>query len=273
MIFPLEGKFQTNQGAVRYGKLGAGPPVVLVHGTPWSSFSWYRIINGLSASHTVYFYDLIGYGQSEMREDQQVSLDVQGRVFAALLDHWELDDPVVIAHDFGGAVSLRAHLLHQADFERLVLMNVVAMAPWGSPFFAHVKEHEAAFSGVPAYIHKAILEAYIKGALYKDLPESDLAGLANPWLSNAAGQAAFYRQIAQASQIYTDEIEPHYKDIRCPVQILWGENDDWIPLGTGLRLHAAIPQSEFHPVASAGHLIQLDNPDAVSRHVRRFLNL
>lgn len=269
MILHLPHRFETEQGLVRYGTSGKGPPLVLVHGTPWSSFSYSKIHDRLTRDYTVYSYDLIGYGQSEMRDDQNVSLDIQGQILADLLDYWDLQDPFIVAHDFGGAISLRAHLLHQKEYKKLLLMNVVAMAPWGSPFFAHVREHEAVFAGVPEYIHKAILEAYIHGALFQGLSDKDLSGLTTPWLTGG-GQRAFYRQIAQADQKYTDEIEPLFSNIRCPVRILWGEEDKWIPIQTGWRLNQAIGQNDFHPVSAAGHLIQLEQPELVLEKMREF---
>ena len=45
-----------------------------------------------------------------------------------------------------------------------------------------------------------------------------------PWLGKE-GQAAFYRQIEQNDQRYTDEVEPLYGQIERPVLILWGEED------------------------------------------------
>ena len=45
-----------------------------------------------------------------------------------------------------------------------------------------------------------------------------------PW-TGESGQAAFYRQIAQMDQRYTDAIEVQLASIRCPVQLLWGEED------------------------------------------------
>ncbi len=269
MDFALEQSFETAQGLVRYGIVGTGTPLVFVHGTPWSSQSYAKIITDLSRSFQVFFYDLIGYGQSEMRDGQLVSLDVQGRIFAQILEHWQLDQPSVVAHDFGGAIALRAHLLHRAKYHKLMLMNVVAMAPWGSSFFAHVRSHEAAFAGVPPYIHKAILKAYIDGAIYKSLSEADMTSLMSPWLSED-GQNAFYRQIAQANQTYTDEVQSLYDTIECPVRILWGENDEWIPIEMGRKLNKAIPNSEFFPVAKAGHLIQMDQPKIVREHILEF---
>ncbi len=267
----LEHVFETGQGAVRYGIKGHGPDLVLVHGTPWSSFSFSKILPALEKRFRVHYYDLIGYGRSEMRDRQKVSLDIQGQIFSELLEHWELADPFVAAHDFGGAISLRAHLLHGRNYRKLLLMNVVALAPWGSPFFAHVREHETAFSGTPPYIHKAILEAYIKGALHKEPKIDDLSGLMTPW-ETSSGQAAFYRQIAQADQKYTDEVEVQYSDIRCPVRILWGEADEWIPIATGRRLHAAIPNSEFFPISEAGHLVQMEAPEQVHAQILDFFD-
>ena len=52
-------------------------------------------------------------------------------------------------------------------------------------------------------------------------------GLVAPWRGEA-GQAAFYRQIAQADQRYTDEIEPLHPSLRLPVQVVWGTEDTWI---------------------------------------------
>jgi pimeloyl-ACP methyl ester carboxylesterase len=51
--------------AVRYRVCGNGPPMVMVHGTPWSSFNLRHFIKGFSDDHTVYYYDLLGYGQSD----------------------------------------------------------------------------------------------------------------------------------------------------------------------------------------------------------------
>ena len=68
-----------------------------------------------------------------------------GHVFADLLAHWGLERPHVVAHDFGGAVSLRAHLLHGATFASLALIDVVALRPWGSPFFSLVNNHAEVF--------------------------------------------------------------------------------------------------------------------------------
>lgn len=263
-LWSLPETFLFEGQAVRFGSLGrAGrPPLVLVHGTPFSSVVWRRIAPHLTEHRQVFYYDLLGYGRSEMRPDQDVSLAAQGRLFTALLRHWRLLNPDVVAHDFGGCTALRAHLLHGCDYGSLTLIDPVALAPWGSPFVRHVRDHEAAFAGLPSYIHAAILPAYIGGAAFRPLPASTLRLYVDPWLEGA-GQAAFYRQIAQMEQRYTDEIELRYGELRCPVRIIWGEQDSWIPVERGRELTRRIAGSTLRIVPEAGHLVQEDAPEAV----------
>ncbi|WP_295808014.1 alpha/beta hydrolase [uncultured Nitratireductor sp.] len=262
MQWKLDETVETFAGRVAAGRCGAGPALVLAHGWPWSSFSWHRVIPELAKHFRVHWYDMPGYGQSEKSAEQRTSLDVQGRVFAEMLTHWDLERPIVVAHDMGGATTLRAHLLHDCAFQGFVLMNVVAMRPWGSAFFEHVGRHVDAFLGLPPHIHRAVVEAYIEGAIVNEIDRSDFEQLVAPWISEE-GTASFYRQFAQADEKYTAEVEPLFGRIRCPSKIIWGEEDPWIPLERGRALHALIPQAAFETLPGIGHLPQIEAPDRV----------
>lgn len=184
----------------------------------------------------------------------------------ALLRHWGLDRPAIVAHDFGGAITLRAHLLETCEFERIVLLDPVALAPWGSPFFRLVRDNVGVFQQMPAAIHEAIVTAYLRGAFHLPMSEAQLAPYVEPWLGEV-GPRAFYRQIQQADQRFTDEVEPLYGTIRAPVSILWGADDAWIPPSTGTRLQAQIPDSTLRLIESAGHFLQEDAPVAVGEAI------
>jgi pimeloyl-ACP methyl ester carboxylesterase len=257
-----------NGRTVRYGVRGDGPPVVVVHGTPWSSFNMRHIIEALSKKSTVYYYDLIGYGQSD-KSPGDVSLGIQNRLLDHLLDHWRLDHPSIIGHDFGGTTVLRTHLISGRDFDKIVLIDPVAVAPWGSPFFQHVNAHEAAFAGVPDYIHEAIVRAYVKTAAFKPIDGATLDSIVLPW-TGPDGKAAFYRQIAQANPAYTEEVQPLYVQLSRPVLILWGREDTWIPVERGEVLHDMIPGSRFHVIPDAGHLVIEEQPDQLIEKINPF---
>ncbi|SAK47562.1 alpha/beta hydrolase [Caballeronia temeraria] len=263
---PLDRAFNFEGQVVRHGAIGEGAPLVLVHGTPFSSQVWRRIAPIAARSRRVHYFDLLGYGASEMRDGQDVSLGVQNRVLAALLAHWSVEWsgalPDVLAHDFGGATSLRAALLDGCAYRSLMLVDPVAVAPWGSPFVRHVRQHEAAFAGVPAYMHQAMLDAYLQGAAHRRLAEETLCIYTRPW-TGETGQAAFYRQIAQMDQRYTDEVQSRYGELECPVSIIWGEEDEWIPVERGVELASLIPGARFTRVRGSGHLMQEDAPEAI----------
>lgn len=260
---------KTGAGVVAAGHVGDGPDIVLAHGWPWSSFSWHRVVPDLAKTYRVHWYDMPGYGQSQKCSDQRTSLDVQAHVFADMLAHWGLARPMVVAHDFGGAATLRAHLLLGVDYERYILMNVVAVRPWGSSFFHHVGKHVEAFQGLPPRIHRALVEAYIKGALINEISAEDFDDLVAPWLTEG-GPDSFYRQFAQADEKYTAEIEPMYRDVRCPVQIIWGEEDPWIPLERAKALHRLMPQADFDTIPGVGHMPQLEAPGEVARRIMAY---
>ncbi|MGP4081540.1 alpha/beta fold hydrolase [Pseudalkalibacillus sp. R45] len=269
--YELTKSFSSSFGEINYDIKGEGPPIVLVHGTPWASYNWRYIIPALSQWFTVYYYDLLGYGKSEKSEGD-VSLGIQNKVFSELLNYWELQNPIAIGHDFGGATVLRTHLLEKQEFEKMILIDPVAVAPWGSPFFTHVNKYETAFQGIPEYIHKAIVSTYVQGAKYKSMDQETLEGIISPWLGSI-GQSAFYRQIAQASQKYTDEVECLYNEINTPVLIVWGEQDTWIPIEKGHKLHSMIKSSEFVSIPNAGHLVQEDDPSRLLAYILKFLQV
>jgi pimeloyl-ACP methyl ester carboxylesterase len=124
------------------------------------------------------------------------------------------------------------------------------------------RRHESAFAELPAYIHDAVLRAYIAGAVHRSLTEPEMLRYTEPW-TGEIGQPAFYRQIAQMQDRYTDEIQDRFDEIRCPVTILWGEQDAWVPLDRGRELARRIAGSDLHTVAHAGHLVHEDAPEAI----------
>jgi pimeloyl-ACP methyl ester carboxylesterase len=255
---------------IAWGRAGAGPAVVFCHGTPWSSWLWRPFAEALSSDFTVYLWDMPGYGRSSKDPGHPVDFGVQAEAFAALLSHWGLDRPHVVAHDYGGAVSLRAHLVHEVSYASLLMADVVAIPPSGSPFFRLVKQHPDVLAQVPPYIHEALVRAYIGNASHRELREDDLAALAAPWLGDE-GQPAFYRQIAAYDERYLAENEALLDRIDIPVTVLWGTEDTWIPVATGERLAAGIRGAALTRVDGAGHLIHLDAPVALATALRSWL--
>ncbi|GAA2359534.1 alpha/beta hydrolase [Saccharopolyspora halophila] len=270
MRWELTETYESAHGGIRWGCLGEGDPVVLLHGTPFSSYVWRDVATALAMRHRVYFWDLAGYGRSEKLAGQDVSLAAQQAVFTGLLEHWGLERPRVVAHDFGGAVALRSALLDGIGYHSLALLDAVSLRPWGSDFFRLVNQQSEVFAALPPHLHEALVRRYIATAAHRELRGDVLDALTEPWLGEQ-GQPAFYRQIAQADERYTREVEDRYSELDHPVLIAWGDRDGWLPAERGRELAARIPHARLEWIPDAGHLVQEDNPARVTALLTEFL--
>lgn len=246
--------------------------VVLCHGTPWSAATLMPLARALATRYRVFLWDMPGYGASiDDGDPPPVDLPHQQQRLAALLDHWGLDRPHVLAHDIGGAVALGAHLLGARELASLYLLDVVTLDPWGSPFFRLVADHEAVFAALPVNLHAALVREYIAGAAGAGLDAAWVDELARPWCS-AAGQRAFYRQIAQLRPEHTGGLVARLDQTRCPVRIGWGERDPWIPPAQAAELADRLPGAvEVSMFPGAGHLVPLEATEALAKDVLTWL--
>lgn len=261
-MLALDKEFEFRGQTVAWGALGEGDPMVLVHGFPWSAQAWRNIAPWLARKRRVYFFDMVGCGQSQKFDGQDVRACVQSNLLAALIEHWGLERPTVVGHDFGGLAALRGHFVNKVAYGGLVLIDAVAVLPSGSPFFAHVRKHEPAFAKLPAYAHAALFEAYTQNAAAKPLGAEAKEICAQPWRGET-GQAAFYRQIAQSDTAFIEEAEANYGPMDCDVHLVWGEQDTFIPVEQGERLAKLISADSFTTVPTAAHIVQEDAPEAV----------
>lgn len=256
-------------GTVAWDRFGDGAPLVLVHGTPSWSFLWRHVVPLLAPRFTVYVLDLVGYGASERRDAQDMSITAQGRMLAELLEAWGPADPGLVGHDIGGATVLRAHLVAGCPARGILLLDAVALNPWNTPTTMHIRAHLDAYRSMPAHIYEEIVKAHLRTAVHRALDAETLAAYVAPW-QGEDGQAAYFRKIEQWTDEDVGEIEALLPTLDVPVQIVWGEEDRWLDREVALRLQKLIPGAELRLVPGAGHFAPEDNPEAVAREVTDF---
>lgn len=286
----------THEYSIRWTSIGpdGGPPLIFVHGTPWSSYVWQPYAKALSSQYKIYLFDNPGYGESpggrpllaptsagddgSMISELDASLAGQAEAFAALYRSWNFTAhdrlPHVVVHDNGGLITLRANLLHGCQYASLCLVDVVAVRPFGSPFFRLVAQNQSVFTSIPDSIFQGTIRAYIQGASFKPLPNHVEDVLANPWVAGGSqGQEAFIRQMVQADQRHAEEVEGRYAEIgdAMPVKVIWGKEDRWIPVDRAEKLAKMVGAKEVVLVEEAGHLIMFDQPERLATEIALWL--
>lgn len=260
----LTGRFRSSAGEVSYGVEGEGPDVLLVHGTPTSSLIWRGVIDRQKSAYRLHYLDLPGYGVSEKFKGQEVRLRAFARVLREFVEHLGLERPHLVGHDFGAATVFGAHLVEGVAVRSITIADGVVLNPWGTPYSLHVRDHEQVFAVLPDYIHRSMIAAHFATAVSRPLPPELEAALIMPW-TGEVGQPAYYRQIAQFDHEYTAKLEELYPKIRVPTLVLWGEEDRWVDIEVGRRLHALIPEARMETLPDAGHFAMVDCPGLFAR--------
>jgi len=245
--------------------------IVLCHGTPWSSRIWGSVAVELSRDYRIFLWDMPGYGDSEKGPAVATDLRTQAERLVSLMQAWGVHRPHVAAHDIGGAVALRAHLLHGVEFRDAFLWDIVTLDPWGSPFFELVAANSHVFAQLPLNLHAALVREYITGAVGRRVSPERIDALVSPWMGSV-GQRAFYQQIASLTAADTRPIAGQLGATRCPVRIGWGRDDPWIPVGQAYELQSRLPG---HPdvvvLDDVGHLAPYEDPSAVTVALRKWI--
>lgn len=264
-----------NGHRIAAGVHGVGEPLVLVHGTPAHSIIWRDLLPRLtSAGFNVHIYDLLGYGASERPLSADTSIAAQAELLIGLLDHWQLASTHVFGHDIGGALSLRAAFSHAERFRSLSIADICSYDSWPSPRWRGIRDNYRQYAVLDASQHAQILTRQLEMAVFN---KSQMTGtLLQQYLApivGVVGQPAFYQhQIAHYDARYTDDFALRLPELRLPVQILWGENDEWQPVSYAYRLQGDIPGARLQVIPQAGHFLMEDAPETLAQQLVAFIH-
>jgi pimeloyl-ACP methyl ester carboxylesterase len=261
------------------GRHGEGEPVVLIHGTPSHSFIWRNVTPRLvEAGCHVHLFDLLGFGASERPWDPAVDTSVaaQGEILTGLMRHWGLESVHIVSHDIGGAVGLRFGVFHGEMTRTLTVIDTVSYDSWPSVTWRRIMARGLdELIRAPASEHQERLSKQLRMVVHdKSIMEGDVLEGYLRAISGPIGQASFFQhQVRHYDSRYTLEIGDRLLTLgrKVPVQILWGETDEWQPKSWARRLAADIPGSVLRVIPEAGHFAMEDKPDVVASHIAGFV--
>ncbi len=263
-------RIDTSKGEIAWDVKGGGPSVVLVHGTPSRSVLWRSIAPRVAEHFSVYVFDLLGFGDSERHERQDVSVRIHGEVLAELLNTWGLESPALVGHDIGGAAVMRAHLIEKAPARGLVLVDAVVLRPWITATTQHLRAHIDVYRTMPTHIFREVVAAHLRTATYRPMEPAVFAAYFDQW-EGEPGHQLWLRNVRGFNEEDTAEFEPLLADLTTPTRIVWGEHDRWLPVAVSADLEATLPHADRVLISEAGHFSPEDQPGKVADAMLEFL--
>jgi pimeloyl-ACP methyl ester carboxylesterase len=137
-----------------------------------------------------------------------------------------------------------------------------------------VAENPQHFQDLPDMAFEGILESYIRNAAFHELSKETMQILKAPWMREG-GKAGFIRQLCQANSRSTEAVEGRYAEIgqKIPVKIIWGAQDNWIPVETAARLGKALNAKQVVEIDEGGHLLMYDQPAQLGIELGAWLDI
>lgn len=259
---------------IRYIEKGEGRPLVLVHGIPTSSFLWRDMIDELSSHARVIAPDLPGFGLSDPPPNGDYSISGYASLLESFLESLSIVEATLVCHDFGGPVTVTYALRNPDKFERLVILNTFLdndLPDWGLfPKLASIRPiGEILMKLGGKSITRAGLEASVvdKSRISDELFCRYYMAEGSPDKVNET----YLGTLRADSTKDLKFIEDNLHTVDKPTLIVWAEEDAYLPLALGERIHQRIPGSSFKKLPKCGHFMQEDEPETVTKLITEFL--
>jgi haloalkane dehalogenase len=257
---------------VAYVDQGEGPPLLLLHGWPTSSFLYRDITAVLARNHRVVVPDLPGFGASSKPVDRQYSLALFASVLDALVDRLGLDDLGLVVHDLGGPIGVHWALHRPKRVSRLVILNTL-LYPEFDPsvleFFTTLMDENTRGKLVSDDGLREILRVGVSDP--DSLSAEALEGIAAPFKTSDDRRALAAAGIGLNPDAFAD-IARLLPSLAIPVLGLYGTDDRILPdvAETFARVQRDIPHAEIEGLPGAGHFLQEEVPGVIATRLERF---
>jgi pimeloyl-ACP methyl ester carboxylesterase len=270
---------------VAYYEQGSGPEVLLLHGCPFSSFVWRKVIPYLADSYRCLAPDLLGLGDTETPPNADWSLRAQAAMVIAFLDALSIARTHVVGHDHGGAIAQLLAAEHPDRLNRMILSNVEAYDNWPSqeerPFVRLTQIPVVGDLVMWMWSWRPILRATLAkaGAVENRavLTPELLDGYIRSNFGTCHRRTKTKRFLAGQfdpgnNRTTTDLLEP-LRRFDHPTALIWAQDDPHFGVEWAERLRQDIPGvKRLEALPQTGHLLMEERPEKYSAAVRKFLD-
>ncbi len=254
----------TPEGRVHYYEAesrvpGGGIPLVLVHGLADRDESWAPMLERLKkAGFHVYAPDLLGYGRSPKPRSSDYSISTQEQFVVDFIQSLGLQKTDIGGWSMGGWITLKLALDHPDLVDRVVVYDSAGLRHQvsGGPNVFHPTDG-------PSLQRLANLLEPRGGQIPRFVRRDALRNM-------AAGQWVVDKSMT-SMQTGKELLDDRIGGLTEPLLIVWGSDDELLPLALGQKMHTLYPQSELDIGEGCGHLAPKTCPDRVASATADFL--
>ncbi|HEV2780843.1 MAG TPA: alpha/beta fold hydrolase [Actinophytocola sp.] len=258
-----------------YRELGAGPPIVLLHGWPTSSYLWRNVMRAIARHNCVLAVDLPGFGGSDKPLDRRYTFDLFARALDGFFDKLEVDELGLAGHDLGGPIAVHWALRNPGRVSRLALLNTLLYPEFSSAVLDFVRALSAPGSRDALTGPDGLADIMRLGlADESTLTDDVLAAVRAPFADPAARAALAAAGIGLSRRGFA-EIAVGLPALDMPVRVVYGERDRVLPdvADTMARVAGDVPHAEVTALPDCGHFLQEEAPERVGELLAEFFGV
>jgi len=264
--------------------LGEGEPVFLLHGSFASLHTWDAWQQAMSPYYQTISLDFPGHGLTGPDSLKRYGIKDYSELVQALAEDLELTQYHVAGNSMGGAVAMQL----ASDYPKNILsLNLIdaAGAPAVNPVLTdsivqkktnsgggwifQVARHPVFSKLLLSCTPKFLFEMNMKQVYGDDTKVTEEVTMRYYELMLREGNRQ--ATLDRLSQPRTSDI--HYERLTMPTLILWGAEDQWIPLAQGKRLREAIPGANLVILDGVGHVPMEESPTETVSEYLSFLGV
>ncbi len=243
---------RVHQTEVYFAQAGQGQPALLfIHGAGGDHTIWGEQLRELAPNFSVAALDLNGHGRSPAREGDGLQTYVEDVL--AVLDALAMPT-VIVGHSMGGAIALTVALQHQKNLVGLGLVGTGAK----------LKVHPQILELCQTDFERAI--DFIVQWAFAEQSSQELRDKARAQMRRNGADALF----RDFSSCNTFDVMARLSEIAAPTLILCGRDDKLTPIKYSEYLQQNIPNAQLKIIDGAGHMVMVEQPQAVTQALREF---
>lgn len=257
-----------------------GPTVLFIHGFPFHSVLWRKVMGALQGEAHVLAPDLLGLGDTVVSPYADFGAPMQADLLLDWLTIRGIERVVVVGHEQGGAVAQQMVSTHPERIAGLVLVDAAAYDNWPIPVAAQVMrlartpglDVVAYALDLPRRVGSNALFGFGRAVYDADSLDPDLVEEYLRPLVTAEGRERARRFLLAGDDRVTLECVPALRAYEGPAAVVWGADDVFLSPSWGLRLVGDLSGAgDLALVPFCGHLVPEEAPDAVVAAVRDVL--